>query len=66
MLLAEFIVSETVCTRANFHFSEKVSIRLRRKSLTIVAEITGRQPLKNLKGYGQLKAALHKFYFVHS
>ena len=37
-------------------------------------KICGRQPLKNLKGYGLLKqtisiflkAVLHKFYLVHS
>ena len=30
------------------------------------SKICGRQPLKNLKGYGLLKAVFHKFYLVHS
>ena len=30
------------------------------------SKICGRQPLKNLMGYGLLKAVFHKFYLVHS
>ena len=30
------------------------------------SKICGKQPLKNLKGYGLLKAVFHNFYLVHS